>query len=306
EGYEIGIKAQPFRSEIFTWSTTLNYSRNYNLVTKLQVKPEGMPTTGDEFYNLNGGFTGIINVAMVGKPLGVFHGYGWARENNGTIKYTTWDPVNHEVVGDWGGLNYVGAPILDEQLKVIGDPNPDFMVSWRNDLVFFKDLTISFLFDAVIGGDVWNGTKGALYNFGTAGATADRADPWNDENGHAVYDYSGVINDPNFDESKKVIANKQEKYWTYYNGFNINEPHIEDGSFVKLRELTLEYRWHGLQEWNISSIIFSLSARNLLTITNYKGYDPEVNTFSLAEGRGYDYFTLPQVRSFRFAISVIY
>jgi hypothetical protein len=103
-----------------------------------------------------------------------------------------------------------------------------------------------------------------------------------------------------------VIANKQEKYWTYYNGFGINEPHIEDGSFIKLREVRLDYRWSGLESWNISQITFSFAARNLLTFTNYSGYDPEVNTFSLAEGRGVDYFTLPQVMSFRFGISVNY
>jgi hypothetical protein len=81
---------------------------------------------------------------------------------------------------------------------------------------------------------------------------------------------------------------------------------MEDGSFVKLREVKLDYRWNGLQEWNISSILFSVAARNLLTFTKYQGFDPEVNTFSLAEGRGVDYFTLPQVTSVRFSISINY
>ena len=101
-------------------------------------------------------------------------------------------------------------------------------------------------------------------------------------------------------------ATKQEKYWTYENGFLINEPHIEDGSFIKLRELSLSYNWHGLEEWNISAIRFTLTARNLLTITNYSGFDPEVNTFGVSEGRGLDYFTLPQTTSYRFGISIIY
>ncbi len=73
-----------------------------------------------------------------------------------------------------------------------------------------------------------------------------------------------------------------------------------------MREVRLDYRWKGLAEWNISQVVFSVSARNLLTFTKYTGYDPEVNTFSLAEGRGVDYFTLPQVTSVRFGISINY
>ena len=118
------------------------------------------------------------------------------------------------------------------------------------------------------------------------------------ENGHPVKDYS------NPDSTFQVT--KVQKYRSYYNGFNINEPFFEDGSFIKLREVKLDYRWKGLQEWNISSILFSVSARNLMTFTKYKGFDPEVNTFSLAEGRGVDYFTLPQVTSVRFSISINY
>jgi len=57
---------------------------------------------------------------------------------------------------------------------------------------------------------------------------------------------------------------------------------------------------------NINSIAFNFSARNLFTISDYSGYDPEINTFSAAEGRGFDYFTLPQVQSYRFGISIIY
>ncbi len=329
EGFELGISANVINTEIINWITGINYTRSYNEVTALE----------SNFYTLTGGFTGMLNTAIIGYPLGVFRATGWLRydealaaeqaENlakdpayetnqyyvdpdemamygykDGDIRYSYWDKETAAVVGDDGGMDYVGAPRQNTDLVVVGDPNPDFMISWRNDFTLFTDFTLSFMFDGVYGFDVWNGTRGALFNFGTAGATEDRADPWNDENGsveggsgHTVY-----IGNP----VDGVIANKQEKYWTYYNGFGINEPHIEDGSFIKLREVRLDYRWSGLESWNISQITFSFAARNLLTFTNYSGYDPEVNTFSLAEGRGVDYFTLPQVMSFRFGISVNY
>lgn len=317
EGFEITLRATPFASEDFTWSTMINYSKNENMVTKLSISPIQTPT---DVITLGGGFVGIQNVAMVNQPLGVFFGYGWLRDVNGNIVYsgdyvktadgaivkdewgnvtkTTADDPNGVMMQDDYGLPYIGSPIQDVNQKIIGNSNPDFQWSWRNDFTFFKDLTVSFLWDAVIGFDVWNGTRGALYNFGTHGDTEDRNELWFNQDGKPVMDVS--------DPANPVQATKEWYYRAYANGFYINEPHVQNASYVKLRELTIEYRWKGLESWNLSGIGFSVSARNLLTITDYAGYDPEVNTFSAAEGRGYDYFTLPQVQSFRFGISVIY
>lgn len=317
KGFEIGLTANLLSTPNLTWVSAINYTSQTNEVTSLAA----------DFYDLTGGFTGNLNAAVVGKQLGVFHTYGWLRYDavkaaaaqpgdkdyvsptemaaynykNGDVRYSYWDPAADNgagaVIGDDYGLNYVGAPRQDPDMIFTGNPNPKFMLSWRNDFTILEDFTLSFLFDGVFGFDVWDGTRGALYNFGTSGDTKDRNDLWV-ENGHQVKDYT--------DPAAPVDVTKVQKYRSYYNGFNINEPFIEDGSFVKLREIKLDYRWKGLQDWNISSILFSVSARNLLTFTKYKGYDPEVNTFSLAEGRGVDYFTLPQVTSVRFSISINY
>lgn len=324
-GYELGLTARPLSTPDINWVTRVNFTSYQNEVTRLDA----------EFYTLTGGFVSILNAAKVGLPLGTFQTAGWLRyddakakdPNNagtkwevtdaerrffkeltgrdyqdGDIRISYWDPDLKKVINDDYGLNYAGAPVQDPDLIFKYDPNPDFMISWSNDFTIFENITFSFLWDMVWGFDVWNGTKGALYNFGTHGDTRDRLDPWNDENGHPVYDYTDVIKGT----GDRKVPNKVMKYRMYYNGFNINEPHIEDGSFIKLREIRLDYRWKGLEDWNISQITFSFSARNLLTITDYKGYDPEVNTFSLAEGRGVDYFTLPQVRSLRFGLSINY
>jgi hypothetical protein len=314
KGIEIALKATPYSSENFTWSTALNFTKNTNEVTKLQISEVQKPT---DVILLGGGFVGIQNVAMINQPLGIFYGYGWLRDINGNIVYsgeyvqtddngTMIRDANGKVtkvaagsanslkMEDDYGNPFINTPIQDPNQQIIGNSNPDFQYSWRNDFTFFKDFSLSFLWDAVIGFDVWNGTRGALYNFGTAGDTKDRNEPWINQDGKPVLDTDG---NP---------VTKQSYYQEYGNGFNINEPHIEDGSYIKLREVTIEYRWKGLDSWNLNSIVFNFSARNLLTITNYTGYDPEVNTFSAAEGRGFDYFTLPQVRSYRFGITIIY
>ncbi len=210
------------------------------------------------------------------------------RDANGHIVYST------GIADDDYGNDFKNAPRQATNM-ILGDPNPAYTLSWRNSFTILTDWTVTFLFDAVENFKVWNGTKGALYNFGTAGDTRDRNDPWFNQDGQPVIDNT---------TGKQVT--KEEYYREYGNGFNINEPFIEDGSFIKLREASVSYRWDGLRDWNISSVIFTLTGRNLLTITKYTGFDPEVNTFSLAEGRGFDYFTLPQVRSIRFSVSVNY
>jgi len=310
EGFELGITANPVKTKNVNWVTALNYTRNYNLVTSINA----------DYYEITGGFVGALNTAMSGHPLGAFRMYGWDRFDaeryakegsdyiadaemnayhykDGDIRYSYWDPETQQVIGDDWGYDYVGAPRQASDLVIVGNPNPSFMLSWRNDITLFNDLTISFLFDGVFNFDVWNGTKGALNNFGVSGESADRAELWI-ENGHQVYSYA--------DPDNPVPVNKQEKYWSYYNGFYINEPFIEDGTFIKLRELSVSYRWKGLEQWKIGDIVLTFAARNLFTITDYTGFDPEVNTFSLAEGRGIDYFTLPQMRSYRFSLSINY
>jgi len=318
EGIELSLKANPISTFDFNWVTTLNYSHNRNKVTKMIISPVQKPT---DVITLGGGFVGIQNVAMVGHPLGVFYGYGWMRDVNGKIVYsgeyiklddngailrdkygrvtkTTKDDPKGLLMEDDYGNPFINTPIQDPDQKIIGNSNPKFLFSWRNDFTVMKNFTFGFLFDAAIGFDVWNGTRGALYNFGTAGDTKDRDEPWINFDGKPVLD----VTDPNNPKPVK----KMYFYRQHSNGFNINEPFIEEGSYIKLREVSVEYRWDGLKQWNIQTVAFTFSARNLLTITDYKGYDPEVNTFALAEGRGFDYFTLPQVRSYRFGISIMY
>jgi TonB-linked SusC/RagA family outer membrane protein len=304
EGYEIGLNVEPIHTEDFTWNSTINYSRNYNLVTELNIKPSGSQLTGNEFVQIEGGFTGITNVAVVGRPLGVMRGLGWLRDINGNIVYsgdvyTAKDGTVHTAEDSFNNP-FKGAPVVDPNLQIVGKTDPDFTFSWNNEFTLLTDISFGFLVDASIGQDVWNGTRGALYNFGTHGDTKDREDPWINDRGEQVLD----ISDPN----NPTPVTREEYYREYANTFvgGADEAHVEKGSYVKLREVHAEYRWHGLQEWGIEEVALNVSARNLLTISDYTGYDPEVNNFQQAEGRGFDYFTLPQTRSLRFSLSLTY
>jgi TonB-linked SusC/RagA family outer membrane protein len=294
EGIEISLGAWPVRNEDVSWNTVFNFSKNENMVDQLNVKPDLDGVIGSDDAIPIYGFTGIENVAMVGKALGVFRGGGYRRDANGNIMVYTSTDAN-DPFGQIGKA-FVGAPMIDfDSSHIIGDPNADFIWSWKNDITFLKDFNLSFLVDASVGGDVWNGTRGALYRFGTHADTKDRDELWS-YNGNPVLNSSG-------NQVKKV------EYYRYYGNsftYDIDEAVIEDGSYVKLREISLSYKLHGLEDVGIDNVTFTLSARNLYTWTDYTGFDPEVNTFAQSEARGYDYFNLPAVRTFRFGVSLQY
>jgi len=297
KGFEIGLSASPVRTEDFTWRTNINYSTNENLVTKL---------SGVEFVQLEGGFTGAVNIGVEGKPLGAMRATAWLRDINGNRVYSgdiyTDKNGQLDTAEDFFGNPYKGAPMIDPELQIVGYTDPDFQVSWSSDFTLFKNLSFGFLFDASFGQDVWNGTRGALYNFGTHGDTKDRDELWVNDRGDKVMDITR--SDSTFQITRKAY------YRQYANSFleGADEAHMEDGSYIKLREIHAEYTFDGLPDWGIpiSQATIGVAIRNLLTISDYSGYDPEVNNFQQAEGRGFDYFTLPQTRSLRFNLSLTY
>lgn len=306
KGLELKLEVAPIYTDAVQWILAGTYARNKTVVTELKGY------TDDQYVSLAGAFAGILNIAKKGYPLGVFYGLGWDRVG-GKIVYsdtTTGTSAPDNVLGG----RILNAPRYSSGLIVIGDPNPKWTGSFRTDLTLFGDLTISTLFDIVWDFDVWNGTNGALYNFGTAKDTEDRDEYWFNEEGKPVI-YAGDRNAAG-QLVDRVIGNRRyepgdtlrkEVYYRFYaNGFNINEPHIKDGSYVKWRDLSISYRLRRVPFFNIESITFTFAARNLKTWTDYPGYDPEVNHFNQSEGRGYDYFNYPQVRSYRFGITINY
>jgi TonB-linked SusC/RagA family outer membrane protein len=301
-GLEIRLEVAALNMDDIQWISSVSYAHDRQKIDKL----EGLdPATG--YINLGGGFAGITNIAKEGLPLGVFYGLGWERDGNNKVTYS--DPNNPNLPDNVLGGAIKGAPRWASGPIVIGNPNPQWTGSFRNDVTLFRNIRVSVLFDVQWNFDVWNGTRGALYNFGTHKDTEDRDDLWFNFDGQPVTNAgttARTIGTRTYQPGEQL--RREVYYRNYGNGFNINEPFIEDGSFVKLRDISVSYRLSPVPFFNnLESIMFTLSGRNLKTWTKkYTGYDPEVNQFDQSEGRGYDYFNHPQVRSFRFGISINY
>lgn len=162
-------------------------------------------------------------------------------------------------------------------LQTIGDVNPDFNASLNNTMQW-KGLSVNTLFNWVKGGNIYNLT---------------RQWPFNEER------------DPIFDQRNKPQAERKpvNYYKVFYNGINANDFFVEDGSYVRLRELSVNYQLPAalvrtLRLGSVQAPRIGLVGRNLWTSTNYSGYDPDV---SGGAGKPFTYrvdnFSYPAYRS---------
>ncbi|MFM7216819.1 MAG: TonB-dependent receptor domain-containing protein, partial [Bacteroidota bacterium] len=278
KGWEIMLYATPVKTKDLRWDVSINYSRNRNKVLKLA---DGI----NELFL--GGFEGSAVYAVTGKPYGQIYGGRFVRDDNGNL-----------VIVD-------GLPIQDDQVGVIGDPNPDWLAGVTN-TVTFKDFTLSALLDIRHGGDIWNGTRGAITFFGTAEGTEGR--------GNEVV-FGGVEGYYDANDQLVITSNPNTTSATldqsYYQGIGSGftgpaEPFVEDGSFVRLRELSLTYsiRKEWLKNSPFGSVDISFIGRNLWLQTAYQGIDPETSLTGASNSLGMDYFNNPGTKSYGFSLRV--
>jgi len=274
EGFEIGINAGVVRTKDLNWDVTLNYSTNDNLVTHV---------TGGRISF--GGFG--TSIAQTDQPLGVFYGYFTATDADG-------NPILNDLGAPQRALGHYedytlpdgeviqvpvqdydanGQPTGEALKKVIGDPNPDYTLSFTSVLTY-KNFTFRFLIDAVQGFDVFDWDKRIAYRF---------------PGGY----YQG----------QELIDNN---YGFYSGQYYVYDQFVEDGSFVKLRDLSISYNWKPKTNV-IESIVFTASGSNLITWTNYWGFDPEVNFEGASNvSRGQDFANIPVPRVFKLGIKLTF
>ena len=151
-------------------------------------------------------------------------------------------------------------------MENIGDRAPDWVGGITNTLTY-KSLSLSFLWDIRIGGDVFNATENALVRSGLSTKTLGRGQSM-------VFD--GIIESTKAKNTLSVPLN-QNYYQTIYS-FQGHD-FVEDGSWYRLRYATLAYSVPKsiLSRIRIQNLQVNVTGRNLILITNYSGVDPEVS-----------------------------
>jgi hypothetical protein len=196
----------------------------------------------------------------------------------------------------------------------MGDVNPDWVGSVINNLTF-KGLTLGFQIDWRHGGDIWNGTRGALSYFGTAKETESRgtSNVFTGLKGHLNANGEIVHFDANGNEVggagdfNTTAAVLNQYYWQNIGSSFIgpSEPSVEKGSFVKLRQVSLGYTFPKSIIGNtFRTIGITVFANNILIHTKYTGVDPETSLAGPANGQGLDYFNNPGVKTYGVRLNV--
>jgi TonB-linked SusC/RagA family outer membrane protein len=318
-GIEASLNLHPIRSADFDWDIGFQYAHNRNKVLDLRgAEAVDLPTGGF--------FTGTLVSAVRRYPIGVFRSFDFVR-----CRYGESNAVDLEGTGETADINamcqsagapngalYIGPdgfPVEDQTQRVIGDPNPNWTGGVRTG-VRWRKLSVSGLLDIRRGGMIWNGTKGALYNFGTHGDTRLRADCAYDADdnlqctGNERVFGKNFMRGPVFGPGKDTAVPIGENWYTGKgSGFGIvASQFLEDGSFVKLREISVGYsfdnRWVR-DRLGLTSLDLRLAGRNLATWTKYTGIDPETNLGGAeVAAQGIDYFNNPQTRSFVITLGI--
>ena len=183
----------------------------------------------------------------------------------------------------------------------IGNANPDFNLSFGFTLSH-KRFVINALLDWSYGGQLYNGTRQWAFQATRDRVQAQAAKPTNDAT-------CGTVSSPMPSCPRKALG-----YYGvgFYNGLDPNDYFVEPGSYAKLKELTVNYtfspeqlRTIGLH--SLSEVRLQLIARNLFTITNYSGLDPEVSgLFGDPFQVRMDWFQYPQFRTFSAVVEITY
>ncbi|UPK69147.1 SusC/RagA family TonB-linked outer membrane protein [Chitinophaga filiformis] len=268
KGFEVVLNVAPVKSKSFNWDMTAIFNRNRNKALDIGQSILLYPT-------VSGAPVAIAN----GEPIGFFYGSFFARDANGNkLTKPNGIPVTE------GGVQHSPfsyTPVRDPNTglppttgvaalqKKIGDPNPDWTGTLTNDFSY-KRLSLHTQLDIVQGVDVFNAdfrTRQGVDN----GKIAEQEDLGQLPRGFIAGNY------------------------------NIQEWRIDDGSFVKLREVAFSYNFGKIK--GLSDLTLSIGGRNLYSWDNYKGYDPEVNAAGQSTVlRGIDFGSVPAPRTYNVAL----
>jgi TonB-linked SusC/RagA family outer membrane protein len=246
KGIEAMLSVRPLsRESEFQWDMNFNFGLNQSHVEDLPGQLNEVYLSDSWTFNSTAAGAAILDGSLFG-----LRGNRPVRNENG------------EVVINSNGLPSLEAAVFDNVNRI-----PDWTLGISNSMSY-KNLNLSFLLDVVQGQEVYNATESALAYYGLSTKTVDRGET-------TVIEGVDVDGNPNTIE----VVKDQSYYQNYYS--RNAENFIEDASFVRLRYVTLSYNLPEsfLESLSILSAQLHITGRNLFTITDYSGVDPEVNTF---------------------------
>jgi len=279
-GLEVVLSATPVKTTDFTWDLTLIYNRNRNKV--LDLPGSNGATQAISIDNAAGAPVYLLN----GQPAGVFYGSTYARNPDGSLLLTPQGfPQDERTSGQAvGSTTFTPAREANGQPSyaagtavanaVIGNPNPNWTGSLNTNFAY-KKLSLHLLLDAVRGVSVFNADKRTRQGVGL-GDLAEQ-----ELRGDLPRSYIFAI-------------------------YNTQQFRVDDGSYVKLREVALSYALPTFSKF-ISGLNIALVGRNLYSWDHYNGFDPETSAGGSSDLlRAIDFGNVPIPRTYQLKLSATF
>jgi TonB-linked SusC/RagA family outer membrane protein len=269
-GIEFTINSDNIVTKNFRWTTSINFALNKNKITDLGGQEIGL---------------GNVNRAREGQPIGVFvaREFAGADPNNGDALY-----VKNTTSG--GGLDKTLTNNYNEAEDVVlGNPNPDFIYGFRTTFSF-KGIEAEILLQGVHGNEIFNYGGQYMSSSGSNGfdnQTIDQLNAWKKPG-----DITMVP------EARQFLPN----------GTDNSSRYLSSGSYLRGKSFTIGYNLPKsiLSKIHLERAKIYVRAQNLFTITDYEGWDPEVNEddFATNINQGLDFYSAPQARTIVFGINI--
>lgn len=284
KGLEIDVTGRIFEGA-FEWTSSGNISFNRNKLLELDGQLESI--LGAKFGAVD---ANSLHISRPGLPIGTFYGYKFAGIYQTQEEIDNSPKESQDVrPGDpkFEDINKDGKITADD-VTVIGNPYPKYIFGWSNDFSW-KGFSLTALIQGSIGQDLINTTRhyldGMSFSKGTNVSKKAYDNRWYGPGTSNYYPAASVTHDPFFARFSDFI--------------------VEDGSYVRLKSLTLSYNVPLPKKLFIRNLRVFVTGTNLLTYTNYSGFDPEVNS---AGGNsltpGVDGGSIPQCRTYSFGFNV--
>jgi TonB-linked SusC/RagA family outer membrane protein len=312
KGLEITVGGDPFVGD-FRWNTNANITINRSEVLALLEDQQFMPirtsTGGGYQIWANGNNNALMNLE-IGQPFGHMRGFinlgTWGeseREEAAAFGQLPGDPKWKDIAGatDDDGNPIPDGEISTADLTTIGNASPKFVFGWNNSMSY-KNFSLTFLIQGSYGNDIFNATR-IKTESPSVGASPNLNNRWTIDNQDTdVPAFTDQLTRDAAGLTSHVNLGKQ--------AYNRSNRWIEDGSYVRFKNITLGYNLPKslVGKIGLNNFRVFVTATNVFTLTNYSGYDPEVSSFNEGSdaAKGIDISNYPTVKTLTFGINLTF
>jgi TonB-linked SusC/RagA family outer membrane protein len=288
-GFEFQISSTNISKGDFRWTTDFNISTNKTEVVKLLDGIDVLLDASPSYFS-----RADTHILREGETPGAFYGYEYAGVYqggalpDGTATFAggvAGDPLFADIADESGNTNGV---IDSDDRQIIGDPTPNFTYGITNNFTY-KNWDFNIFIQGSQGGEIFNMTNVQLF-------TGD---------GNTTYEnFNNAWSTSNTNTNIPRVGNNSPR--------EFSTRFVEDGSYIRLKNIAVGYNLpeNITEKLGANNIRLSLSAQNLLTITDYSGLDPEVNYSAGESGNnsnntaGFDYGNYPALKTVNFSVSL--